>query len=331
MTTELMTIEQDRFLPALSQQQALQRRDALVAFVREIMTPDVDYGTIPGAGDKKVLFKPGAERLCSFFGLTPDFQVVKEIENWDADEPLFYYRYKCRLLRDGRVVGDGEGSCNSRESKYRWRDAKRLCPSCGQPAIIKGKEEFGGGWLCFKKQGGCGAKYPVGDQAIEGQQIGRVPNPDMCDLVNTIQKMAQKRAFIGACLIAVNASEYFTQDLDDLPQPAVAPVEASFGPRTTETLTTELKQARARLVTMGGKPRPLTTKQVEVMDAAALADEILATNNAAWELAVSEIATLRSEAQAKAQADVDELFPDKAPDAPVNGRRGRVVVEDLPL
>src|ERR1044071_6533336 len=105
---ELITIEQDRFLPALTQQQALQRRDALVAFVREIMTPDVDYGTIPGASDKKVLFKPGAERLCSFFGLTPDFQVVKEIEQWDSDEPLFYYRYKCRLLRDGRVVGDGE-------------------------------------------------------------------------------------------------------------------------------------------------------------------------------------------------------------------------------
>ena len=34
-----------------------------------------------------------------------------------------------------------------------------LCPECGQPAIIKGKEEWGGGWVCWKKEGGCGAKF----------------------------------------------------------------------------------------------------------------------------------------------------------------------------
>ena len=41
-------------------------------------------------------------------------------------------------------------------------DNKPLCPECGQPTIIKGKEEFGGGWLCWKKEGisgGCGAKF----------------------------------------------------------------------------------------------------------------------------------------------------------------------------
>lgn len=240
-TTALVTIEQDRFLPALSMQQARERRDALVLFVREIMVPGVDFGPIPGteAGPNKqaknVLHKPGAERLSSFFGLTPDFEVVKEVEQWDGEEPLFYYRYKCRLMRDGRVVGDGEGSCNSRESKYRWRDAKRVCPACGQPAIIKGKAEYGGGWVCFKKQGGCNAKYLDGDIGIEGQQIGCIPNPDIFDLVNTIQKMAQKRAFIGAVLIAVNASEYFTQDLDDLPQPAQRP--ANVDTRTGEIIS----------------------------------------------------------------------------------------------
>jgi hypothetical protein len=34
------------------------------------------------------------------------------------------------------------------------------CPSCGVVgAIIKGKPEYGGGWLCFGKKGGCGAKF----------------------------------------------------------------------------------------------------------------------------------------------------------------------------
>jgi hypothetical protein len=33
--------------------------------------------------------------------------------------------------------------------------------------------------------------------------------------VNTIQKMAQKRALIAATLLAVNGSEFFTQDIED--------------------------------------------------------------------------------------------------------------------
>ena len=46
--------------------------------------------------------------------------------------------------------------------------------------------------------------------------VYRVPNEDVASLVNTILKMAVKRAFIDGCLRAVNASEYFTQDIEDL-------------------------------------------------------------------------------------------------------------------
>ena len=45
--------------------------------------------------------------------------------------------------------------------------------------------------------------------------MGQVKNPDVSDLVNTIDKMAQKRAFVAAILIATNASDYFTQDMED--------------------------------------------------------------------------------------------------------------------
>lgn len=37
----------------------------------------------------------------------------------------------------------------------------------------------------------------------------------MADLINTLQKMAQKRAFVGAVIIAVGASDFFTQDIED--------------------------------------------------------------------------------------------------------------------
>src|ERR1019366_6667026 len=43
----------------------------------------------------------------------------------------------------------------------------------------------------------------------------RIPNPDGADVVNTIQKMAQKRALVAATLLATSASEFFTQDVED--------------------------------------------------------------------------------------------------------------------
>ena len=205
-------------MPALSVTEAVQRRFAIVEFVREAMKPGVDFGCIPGT-PKPTLLKPGAEKLCTLFGLTTRFQIIHSVEDWTGEahngEPFFYYLYRCQLWRDERVIAEGDGSCNSFEQKYRWRDAQRVCPHCGKNAIIKGKAEFGGGWLCFVKKGGCGAKFMDGDETIETQPVGRVSNPDVADQVNTIQKMGQKRALVAATLLAVNASEFFTQDEEE--------------------------------------------------------------------------------------------------------------------
>ena len=42
-----------------------------------------------------------------------------------------------------------------------------------------------------------------------------VPNSDPAEQVNTILKMADKRALVAATLIATGLSEYFTQDIED--------------------------------------------------------------------------------------------------------------------
>lgn len=219
-----VTSAESVFMPVMSMDVALARREQIVEFTRRIMVADQDFGIIPGT-KKPSLLKPGAEKLCSFFGLEPEFLPIVEDCDWTGDlhkgEPFFYVRYRCRLLRGDRVLGVGEGSCNSWESKYRWRDGKRKCPSCGGETLIKGKpeyerdERFKGGMLCFEKRGGCGAKFVPGDPAIDSQVVGRVPNPDIADVVNTIQKMAQKRALVAATLIATSASEFFTQDVED--------------------------------------------------------------------------------------------------------------------
>jgi hypothetical protein len=208
-------------MPAMEVARAVERYTLLNSFIGQVLREGTDYGKIPGTGDAKTLLKPGAEKLAMFFGLSPTFEHVRVIEDWTGQdhggEPFFYYLIKCRLTRNGSTVAEAEGSCNSWESKFRYRQGERVCPACGKATIIKGREEYGGGWLCFAKKGGCGAKFSATDKTITEQQTGRVLNPDPADQVNTILKQAEKRALVAVVLIAVNASDYFTQDIEDLP------------------------------------------------------------------------------------------------------------------
>lgn len=210
--------------PAASLAQMRERYTMFGDFVRDVLHKGIDFEVIPGT-DKPSLVKPGAEKLAAMFGLTPRFIMVRATEDWTGaehnGEPFFYYVYRCELFRQDAFIGSCEGSCNSWEKKYRYRAGERKCPTCGKATIIKGKAEYGGGWICFAKKGGCGAKFKEGATEIESQQTGLVPNTDIADQVNTIQKMAQKRAFVGAVLIATNASEYFTQDVEEMAQFAV--------------------------------------------------------------------------------------------------------------
>ena len=227
-TTELTVVTTPKqpaldHMPVMDLEAAHERWETIRSFVARIMIDGEDYGVIPGTRSKPTLLKSGAEKLSAFFGLAPAFEVTQRIERWDDKEPFFHYEVTCRLHRGGQLRGEGLGSCNSRESKYRYRVAERKCPQCGSASIIKGREEYGGGWICFPKKGGCGAKFGDGDQRIESQEMGRVPNPDIADTVNTILKMAKKRALIDAVLNTVGASQFFTQDVEDMP-PAHVPV-----------------------------------------------------------------------------------------------------------
>lgn len=150
--TSLMPIEHESFMPALSVRQAVDRFNHVVEFVRTVMREGVDYGVIPGT-DKPTLLKPGAEKLCTLFGLTSRFEIIRSAEDWTgADhngEPFFFYLYRCRLHRGDMIIAEGDGSANSWEQKYRYREAHRKCPQCAEAAIIRGKSEFGGGWICL--------------------------------------------------------------------------------------------------------------------------------------------------------------------------------------
>ena len=246
-----LSAKDSMFLPAMSMEVALARRSAIVEFTRRIMVKDQDFGEIPGT-HKPTLLKPGAEKLCNFFGLEPEFTPTMEDIDWTGaqhgGEVFCYARYRCRLLREGRVVGVGEGSCNSWEAKYRYRwvaedqvpehlDRTHLLKRevrralCEFEFAIERAETAGtygkpaGHWQRFRDAIHTGTARSVEKptrrgmsvawEIDEGTALYRVPNPDVADVVNTIQKMAQKRALVAATLIATSASEFFTQDVED--------------------------------------------------------------------------------------------------------------------
>ena len=181
--------------------------------MREVMKEGEHYGVIPGTGTKPSLLKAGAEKLCMTFHLGPDYEIVDK----ERDGDHLTITSKCILthIPSGRRVGSALGSSSTKESKYAYRKGARKCPQCDSEAIIKGKAEYGGGWLCFAKKGGCGAKFEDGDPSIESQETGKIDNEDKADQYNTVLKMSNKRALLAVVLNATAASDIFTQDLLD--------------------------------------------------------------------------------------------------------------------
>ena len=249
--TSQTSTRESAFLPAMSLDIALARRAAIVEFVKRLMVRDQDFGEIPGA-TKPALLKPGAEKLCSFFGLEPEFIPIIEEIDWTGaqhgGELFCYARYRCRLVRQGRVAGVGEGSCNSWEAKYRyrWVEEHQVPQHLDRPDLMKRTtrrtlSEFDFAvergettgpygkpaehWRQFRDAIEGGTARAVEKTTRRGKSLAweidvesvlcRIPNPDIADVVNTIQKMAQKRALVAATLIATSASEFFTQDMED--------------------------------------------------------------------------------------------------------------------
>lgn len=277
MTTALVPKEEARALTlssaALSIQEIVERKKLIAQVVADLMKEGEHYGLIPGA-QKKSLWKPGADLLCSLFQLEPDY-VAEEI----IHEPGYiYYRYKCVLthISSGRRVGSGLGSCNSREEKYVRAGAKK-CPNCEKDTIFRSKprnkaEEADPdklGWFCWSKKGGCGRNFTADDPGVVQQDTAP---KDPSDLDNTILKMACKRSRIDAVLTVTSASDFFTQDVDELTEkaaeytPPPQAKEGSAGPKAegalhagTTSATTTAPQAASPSTTTSGSA-PVTSK-----------------------------------------------------------------------
>jgi hypothetical protein len=221
-TTDLIVQPQDLLLTPdqLDQRIAIikQRYEMLARIHKELMKKDVHYGKIPGT-DKPTLLKAGAEMLCALFQLESEDNQVAHIEDWDnPEEPFIMYRIRYRVTdASGRTRGVSEGICHTKEKKYRYRGAGRVCPRCSMVTIRRGKYPAENpGWYCNQREGGCGSGFDADELAITRQSAGRLINPDIPDLANTCLKIAHKRGHVGATMMATMASEFFV-DVEELP------------------------------------------------------------------------------------------------------------------
>lgn len=176
---------------------------ALIQRVMEkVMKENEHYGKIPGTS-KPTLLKPGAEKLCLTFRLNPNYDIIEKIREKD----FIAYTVRCDLTHiiSQTPIASGIGSCNSRESKYRYHSQSTGKPVPKEYWDTRDPATLGGPQYSPRKKDG---KWIIFEQ---------IENANPWDLDNTLIKMACKRALIAATLNATAASDIFTQDIEDMP------------------------------------------------------------------------------------------------------------------
>lgn len=159
--------------------------------MKHVMQRDSDFGVIPGT-QKPTLYKPGAEKLCVTFRLAADDPAIELIQEASGD-----IRYRVRVpirSADGTVLAVGVGECSTGEEKYRWR----------RPVHLKEYE--------------AAAEDQRREKWTREGDLWKQVRVHPADVANTVLKMAHKRAYVHAVIMATAAGAIFTQDIEDMPE-----------------------------------------------------------------------------------------------------------------
>lgn len=213
MSTALSIIEKVKGDPAVIATQ--ERLNEVKVIHQEVFQRGVHYGA-PYKGSKNdTLLKPGATFLQQKYGLRELHERIEttiHVDPTDLSKSYVIIQDRCRIFNsDGIEIAQADAACTTFEDKYLFRGfSNKVCPKCGGEFIIKGKEEYGGGWLCFKSKGGCGEKFKDNDPSIVGQDTGKKLNDNPLNLLDTIVAMAQKRASVRSTIKATGVDALFS-------------------------------------------------------------------------------------------------------------------------
>jgi hypothetical protein len=183
-----------------------QMTEIMVEYVRDNMKDGHHYYSF-NEGGKPALTKDGAYTICRLLKVIPgpvDVEIIRE------EGGHFTVVSYARLFNQDMVeIASSRGSCSTRESKYayRWVNEKHL-PNDVDKATLKSRSGSG--------------KYGSYTQY-------QLPNPDLADLENTIIKMSEKRATVGAVNKLPLVSELFANDPNALTPNVAAPAKSGRG------------------------------------------------------------------------------------------------------
>lgn len=178
--------------PLAAPADVLAQQNEMRKYVREVLVEGRDYGKIPGT-DKDVLLKPGAEKVNIAFGVLARFETeVAEVDHTVVTE----WTKRKKVFARGTWTGDWTEERGISEGRYRYVVRCDL--------VLRGS-----GTLVASCTGVC--------STMESKYIDRPRDSE-----NTVLKMAQKRALVGAALLAYGLSDEFTQDVEDNPDHAAA-------------------------------------------------------------------------------------------------------------
>lgn len=142
----------------------------LQAMVRDVLVGGRDYGHVPGLpGD--FLWDPGASQIIGSFNCYVGERRIKSMVD-DGNKIAIVIEVPIISFNSGREVGSGIGASSTYETKHKYR------------------------WMENPKEWGYdeGAIKTLKHKTEDGKTKYRIPNPEHGELLNTIIKIASKRA-----------------------------------------------------------------------------------------------------------------------------------------
>lgn len=97
-------------------QQSMEKIQDFQKVIQNTLVEGHDYGQAFYGASKPSLLKPGAEKILMLLGLSSEYEIIEKIQ--DYDDGFFAYTVRCILKKNGQVITEGLGHCNSKEKKY---------------------------------------------------------------------------------------------------------------------------------------------------------------------------------------------------------------------
>lgn len=192
------------------------QRAELTNVIPRVLQHGVDIIKIPGT-DKDCLSKAGAERVAIIFGCHPEYDVVeKEVDH----DRIFSTKTDWVETDEKPNKIDAERLKAQKKGKWKKNAAGEFVWCVPGVGVVETQGLYRYVIRCrIVRQDGLFVGDGIGCcSTLEAKYASR-PR----DVENTVLKMAQKRAFVGAVLNAFGLSDRFTGDLDENDERDVTP------------------------------------------------------------------------------------------------------------